>query len=146
VRIYLAARYSRRTELCGYREDLERLGHRVPARWLDGNHQISDEEMEALEDKEKAEKRQRFAEEDYQDLCTCARTISFTEIPRTSTSRGGRHVEFGVALACGQSVWIVGPRENVFHCLHDVRQFDTWDEVLAALRLEQDQARAGYAP
>ncbi len=82
----------------------------------------------------KAEKRQRFAEEDYQDLCTCAVTISFTEIPRTSTSRGGRHVEFGIALALGQQVWVVGPRENVFHCLPDVKSFDAWEDVMSHLR------------
>ena len=37
---YLAARYSRREELCGYRADLQRLGIEVPARWLNGSHQL----------------------------------------------------------------------------------------------------------
>lgn len=40
--IYLAARYSRRLELCGYREQLRAAGHKVQAVWLDGEHQISD--------------------------------------------------------------------------------------------------------
>jgi hypothetical protein len=136
MRIYLAARYSRRTELLNYKADLEAIGHTVPARWLLGNHQITDEEMETLEDAAKAEKRARFAEEDMTDLYSCEMTISFTEIPRTSTSRGGRHVEHGMAYARNQRTWIVGPRENVFHCLDDVRQFDTWPEAISALRNE----------
>lgn len=43
MRIYLAGRYSRRLELCGYREQIIALGHSVHAQWLDGDHQISDE-------------------------------------------------------------------------------------------------------
>lgn len=43
MKIYLAARYSRREELCGYRSELEARGHRVQARWLNGEHQLSNE-------------------------------------------------------------------------------------------------------
>lgn len=136
MRIYLASRYSRRKELLRYKADLQALGHVVPARWLFGNHQISDEEMESLEDAEKAEKRARFAEEDMVDLFSCEMTISFTEVPRTSTSRGGRHVEFGMAYARNQRCLVVGPRENVFHCMDDVRHFETWEEALEQLRRE----------
>ncbi|HZZ79637.1 MAG TPA: hypothetical protein VFE62_14045 [Gemmataceae bacterium] len=42
MNIYLAARYSRRVELCGYREQLRAMGHTVDAVWLNGEHQISD--------------------------------------------------------------------------------------------------------
>lgn len=136
MKIYLAARYSRREELCGYKADLEALGHTVTSRWLLGNHQISDLEMETLEDEMIAEKRRVFAEQDYGDLTRSAITISFTEVPRSSTSRGGRHVEFGLALAIGQECWIVGPRENVFHCLNDVRVFPDWQSALEALIAE----------
>lgn len=34
MRIYLAARYSRREELLGYRDDLHAAGHVVTARWV----------------------------------------------------------------------------------------------------------------
>ena len=47
--------------------------------------------------------------------------IIFTEIPNTILATGGRHVEFGLALAQGKRVIIVSPvvspRENVFHYL-----------------------------
>lgn len=42
MRIYLAGRYSRRLELCGYREQLRALGHVVDAVWLNGEHQVDD--------------------------------------------------------------------------------------------------------
>lgn len=36
TKVYLAARYSRREELCRYREELTALGYVVQARWLNG--------------------------------------------------------------------------------------------------------------
>jgi len=42
MKIYLASRYSRREELCGYRTQLESMGVEVTSRWLNGAHQISD--------------------------------------------------------------------------------------------------------
>ena len=57
--------------------------------------------------------------------------VSFTESPRSVSSRGGRHVEFGLGLAWNKIVVVVGPRENVFHCLSDVYQFDDWDTFKA---------------
>jgi hypothetical protein len=54
--------------------------------------------------------------------------ISFTEdLTVPNTSRGGRHVEFGLALALAKLCYIVGPVENVFHELADKR-FMTWEE------------------
>jgi hypothetical protein len=50
------------------------------------------------------------------------------------TPRGGREVEFGLALGAFQSklIWVVGPLRNVFHRLAD-EHFETWDEVLNRL-------------
>lgn len=158
MRIYLAARYSRREELCGYREQLRAAGHTVQAVWLDGEHQISDtgkpigEHGEALvegtlrpgerlsqEDMSAraAALRQKFAQDDFRDVTMCELLIAFTEPPRSGNSRGGRHVELGIALGHMKRVWIVGPRENIFCWLDDVRQFDNWQECLAALTRER---------
>jgi hypothetical protein len=30
-------------------------------------------------------------------------------------SKGGRHSEVGAAIALGKRVWLIGPREQVFH-------------------------------
>ncbi len=125
MKIYLAARYSRIDELNGYAEQLRSLGHTVDARWLQGNHQIDDAGLSA--EAETAE-RVRFAEEDLHDLMSADACISFTEIPRSTNSRGGRHVEFGAALAAGKLCIVIGPRENVFHCLPEVYWFSSWEE------------------
>lgn len=156
MRIYLAARYSRREELCSYREELRRMGHDVQARWLDGGHQISDQGIpigqhgEALvegdlcsgeilsEDarsRQAAALRAKFANDDFEDVTTASCLIAFTELPRSSPSRGGRHVEFGIALAYMCRIIIVGPRENIFHWLDEVEVYGTWDQAKANLQL-----------
>jgi hypothetical protein len=123
MKIYLAARYSRREELCLYAKNLRQMGFTITSRWLNGNHQISDDGLSA---EAKAEERTRFALEDYEDLMAADICINFTETPRGTNSRGGRHVEFGAALAAGKRVIVVGHRENVFHCLPQVEFYATW--------------------
>jgi hypothetical protein len=130
LKVYLAARYSRREELCGYADELRVVGFEVTSRWLAGNHQISDA---GLSEQAQAEERTRFATEDWEDLMAADVTISFTEPPRGTNSRGGRHVEFGAALAVGQQCFVVGHRENVFHCLEGVQFCETWTNCFLEL-------------
>ena len=146
MKIYLAARYSRRLELCGYRDRLRALGHEVNARWLDGAHQISDngtpigESGESLVEGDSGSEsphavalRQKFAEEDYRDVLDCDLLVAFTEPPRSPHSRGGRHVELGMALGAGILVSVVGYRENIFCWLPEVSFAETWEEFLSDL-------------
>lgn len=147
MKIYLAARYSRRVELCGYREALQALGHTVTSRWLNGDHQISDtgealgDGGEALVEGDDGSQtgraaalRELFAKEDFADVLACDLLIAFTEPPRSSASRGGRHVELGLALGAMKRVWVVGYRENIFCWLEDVRFYETADAAIAALQ------------
>lgn len=126
LRIYLAARYSRRLELCGYRDKLQTMGHWVDARWLDGHHEINYDDQ-AARDALHEVKRQQFATEDLTDLLAAECLIAFTEEPRKTTTRGGRHVEFGIALALGKRVIVVGPKENVFYSLPGIEHFLDWE-------------------
>src|ERR1700730_12773628 len=121
MRYHLAARYARRVELCGYRDRLLSLGVTVTSRWLDSRKMP----------------RWSFgiAREDCEDLMAADAVIIFTEIPNTVLATGGRHVEFGLALAQGKHVIIVGPRENVFHyLLPDSQIFATWNKAFATIR------------
>jgi hypothetical protein len=147
MKIYLAARYSRRLELCSYREQLRCIGHTVNAVWLNGEHQISNEGIPIGESGEQlveitsdsrnkfydqstdcaAKLRQKFAQDDYNDVSSCEQFVAFTEEPRSGHSRGGRHVELGIALALLKEVIIVGPRENIFCWLPTITQFDNFD-------------------
>lgn len=45
-------------------------------------------------------------------------------------ARGGRHVEFGVAVASCKRLVVIGPRENIFHHLPRVEVFPTLGEWL----------------
>ena len=140
-KFYLAARYSRREELLGYAADLQVMGHVVTSRWLLGGHQVSDD---GLRDDATAEQRTLFAAEDWNDLVAADTVIAFTEPPRSIYSRGGRHVEFGAALALEKRCIVVGYRENVFHCLPEVEFYATWADVLTALVIEAGElAKAG---
>ena len=77
--------------------------------------------------------REAFAKEDFSDVLACDLLIAFTEPPRSSASRGGRHVELGLALGRMKRVWVVGYRENIFCWLEDVRFHETFDQALVAL-------------
>lgn len=128
MKIYLAARYSRYPEMQQYAEQLQALGHTVTSRWIAGNHQISDA---GLSEEGSQAERVRFAEEDFFDLVQADAVISFTEEPRSlNSSRGGRHVEFGMAIAFEKWCAVVGWRENIFHCMEEVNFYPTWEECL----------------
>jgi len=122
------------------------MGHKVTSRWLNGSYQISNsgtpigETGETLvegddggQTPEAARLRLNFAIEDVRDVQAAEIVISFTEPPRSTASRGGRHVEFGYALAAGKRVWVVGYRENVFHWLANVEFFECWETARDAL-------------
>jgi hypothetical protein len=141
MRIYLASRYSRRLELCEYRTQLIALGFDVQARWLNGGHQLSNEGTPIGDNGEKlveeggvnaAALRAHFANDDWEDVTQADCVISWTEPPRSSANRGGRHVEFGIALAMKKRCIVIGYRENIFHWLPQVEFYETWREFLAA--------------
>lgn len=129
MKIYLASRYSRHVELRGYRQELEGLGHTVCSRWIDGDHTITSKGSVQADDAE----RQRFAMEDWADMNAADCVISFTEEPRKTNTRGGRHVEFGGALAAGKLCLVVGWKENVFHHMPEVQHHPDWDSCVATL-------------
>ena len=85
MKVYLAARYSRREELCGYREQLVAMGHEVTSRWLNGEHQALDEELVT-----RPSLAMRFALDDLEDIEASRMLVAFTESPRTGATRGGR--------------------------------------------------------
>ncbi|HEX3696223.1 MAG TPA: hypothetical protein VH374_12640 [Polyangia bacterium] len=123
MRIYLAARYDRRFEMLGIASDLVRAGHVVTSAWIEGGRGDGSEVVAATEDME--------------DLSSADCLVAFTEEPTRGVpwaARGGRHVEFGVALAAGKRLCIVGPRENVFHHLPQVQVFDASADLVVALQ------------
>lgn len=132
--VYLAARFSRSAELLGYKAELERDGILVTSRWLLGGHEWS-----GVDDNDiPPECAHRFAREDIEDLKAADVVICFTEEPRSGNSRGGRHVEFGYALAIEKSIIVVGYRENVFYTLPEVLFVSDWDKARGVLGILHD--------
>ena len=68
--------------------------------------------------------------------------VAFTEQPRSGNSRGGRHVELGIAIGSRKRIAVVGPRENIFCWLPVIEHYETWDEFLSVV----DAELAGILP
>lgn len=119
IKIYLAARYTRMRELQGYRDILQGSGFTMVARWVNGEHEAYENDPHL---------RGRFAQEDLEDVERADWVINFTEEPRAHATRGGRHVEFGMAVALKKRLIVIGWRENVFHYLPQVEFYRSWQE------------------
>jgi hypothetical protein len=130
--MYLAAAYSRRLELYEYAKRLEDNGFWVNARWVLEGHDIP----EGTSDKEAARLRAKWAQEDWDDINKSTMVVSFTDgtLDYQSRKRGGRHVEFGIGLASDKEMVLIGPRENVFHHLPEVKQFADFEKFLKWLK------------
>lgn len=131
--LYLAGPYTARDVLARHRTEAEQHGHKVYARWLDGNHEIATnreyEQAAAPAD------RARWAREDLADIDTADALVAFTieAAGRGGGKSGGRHIEMGYALARRKRVILVGRPENVFHWLPSVELVTDWPAALALL-------------
>ena len=126
-------------ELRGYADQLEHHGHVVTSRWISGEHEALDSELLSPINRRLA---QKFFEDDMQDLLVADALIAFTEPADSGFSRGGRHVEFGIALAAGLRLFVVGPRENLFYLASRVRHYWTFEELYLDLCIPRDVAVA----
>jgi len=131
VRIYLASAYERKDEMMGVRDVLTALGYTVTSRWID---QPPGEGLGTAELDADPGRGVPYAELDLEDLCAADTVISFTG----KGGRGGRHAEFGWALALRRygnpvRLILVGPREHVFHSLPEVEHYPDWSRLVMAL-------------
>lgn len=109
--IYIAGRFEAAPRLRWYRDELLREGFRVSSSWL--------EEKPGSEPTEMAEK-------DLREVRECDLLILDTF---DSDDRGGREVEFGIALGLKKPIWLVGPVRNIFHNLAS-QQYKNWGDLL----------------
>lgn len=125
MRIYLCSRYSQYDEMRRLRTELESRGHSITSSWIDiGGKSFTLEELEN-EPGRCAERAQR----DFDDVeaSDCLIFVS------SQGGKGGRHVEYGIALALRKRVIILGHRENIFHSLtHETAQ--TYEELFALIQ------------
>jgi nucleoside 2-deoxyribosyltransferase len=126
MKVYLASRYSLKETMLGYARELRDMGVEVTSRWL-AELYAANTTLDQVDPEELC----GFAVDDLEDIREADAFIFFSE--KDATPRGGRHVEFGYALALGTPIMVVGPYENIFHYLPGIKQVDTWGQAKASL-------------
>ena len=136
MNVYLAGPYAARPTLHAYAGELEAIGYKVTATWLQETHDINEGTVAAataLPDNEvDAHARQDMRDIDAADLVV-AFTAARAGVDAQQGGSGGRHVETGYALAKGKPVILVGQPENVFHRLATVTICHDWHDALIEL-------------
>lgn len=131
--IYLAASYKRKHEIQKYAQDVIDRGYDLSSSWLlpdDARpNGLRNSTVDSAKDTVPLEA-MYFAQEDWNNVLRADVVVAFTESPVSGASRGGRHVELGLALAWGKKVIIVGPRENVFCTLPQIHHYWNWGEAV----------------
>jgi nucleoside 2-deoxyribosyltransferase len=129
MKVYLAAQYARRDELRQYKSVLNTLGVEVTSRWL--------EEKEPLNSQMGQHSEEFYVETatiDLEDVEKADAVIFFSENPLVGVVRGGRHVEFGYAMKADKPIYVIGPKENVFHYIGRVYHFDTFYDFVETFK------------
>lgn len=122
LKVYLAARYSRRNEIADKAKELAELGMEVTSKWYN-----EPENEEGLGNAS-------YGQQDLDDIDNADLLVLFSENPDLPFKRGGRHFESGYAFGKGKAVVVLGPIENTFHWLNRVIKVDSWEELKANLK------------
>jgi hypothetical protein len=126
MKVYLAAQFARQQELLLYRDQLIKMGIEITSRWLTEEKDPTMSQEDHL---------RKYAQVDRDDVLAADVLVFFSEAP-PSPPRGGRHVEFGIALQAGKQIVVIGPKENIFHhlqSLNNITHVITWTEALVEL-------------
>lgn len=123
------ARYGRHEEMQEVAKALQLIDHIVVSRWIRGNHEAYDA---AIGTGAITKIEEQIAQDDVFDLWSSECVVGFSEMEYTPT-RGGRHVEFGMALAWQKRIIIVGGYENVFYTLPQIQHVNTLSQLITEL-------------
>lgn len=128
---YIAARYGRREEARGLAYILQSFHYRVTSSWL---WQVEDEMLY----KEGPDAAGRFALKDVKEVSESDVLVYLSEKEDNTWGRGGRHVEFGIAVGLDKTIYVIGPMENLFHYLPPVTHCNSIDDFTQYLQEELD--------
>jgi nucleoside 2-deoxyribosyltransferase len=113
MKVYIAAPYPYREQAIRVMRMLETQGIDVTSRWLKAPDTMTDE----------------HARKDLEDVARADVLLALNPDGWEEKGTGGRHVEFGYALALGKAIVLVGERSNIFHHLAHVRRIDSGQDV-----------------
>lgn len=129
MKVYLAAPYSTKEYVTACAQELRDLGIIVTSSWLNEPHAPGTQMSELT-----PELHQKYAMRDEIDVREADVFVFFTD-PTGTIVRGGRHVEFGMAVILGKPICVVGNQhENIFHFLPNVFHFENWETAKTRLR------------
>lgn len=117
MKVYLAAPYPLREQMCNTADTLRAAGHTITSRWLLGD-----------------ELTHQAAQMDLDDVYAADVLIAVNPVGWETIGTGGRHAEFGYALALGKKIILVGLRSNVFHYLESVIVVDSIYDAMKELQ------------
>lgn len=123
--IYLASRYSRKDEMRNRAEYLAGFGFTVTSTWLEEKYDPNIKITDIADDTNR-----ELAAIDLYDIDRSDTLIFFAEDQNNQPPRGGRHVEFGYALARGLDIVVIGVKENIFHYLKPIKVYPDWQTFL----------------
>lgn len=132
MRVYLAARWSKRHLLQAYAQELREVNITVTSRWLTEEPPPDREDVAAHG--------ARIGRINADDVKDADAVVIFTERARSHRGHGGRHVELGLSIAWSKMVIIVGPPENAFYCLPTLYEATDWPHALELLVRAQRSA------
>lgn len=129
MKIYIAAKYPRRTEAQFLATTLRAVGHQVVSSWHEEKQyslgvtlaEIPNDDLEAM------------ARRDLREIDRSDCVLLMSQDPEEPTVRGARHVEFGYGLALRKTLVIYGPRENIFHHLNGIHVAQSLPQLLPLL-------------
>lgn len=139
MKFYLAAQYSRKLEIQRFAEHLQSLGHVITSTWTSRPTRVVPQNTTPFKDPGS------FADEaadDVREIRECDVLLLFSESPLLGIPRGCRHVESGIAIGCGKRVIVIGPHENIFHCLREITVVANFQELLEIIASDAEIAFA----
>jgi len=132
--VYIAAQYSRKNEMSALVSLLRDHNIHVTSRWL---------QETLFPTVTLAELSPAYwtstAVIDLEDIDKSDTIVFFSEDPLVGTPRGGRHVEFGYALAKGKRIVVIGNPENIFHFLPQIVHYSTLQHFLEAEEIHTNE-------
>ncbi len=119
MRCYVGGPYSWREKIREFIVELETLGIESTTSWI-----YETAALNATLDQFTDEENQKTAEVDIEDIKRANVVVVFTIDPLGPPKpRGGRHWETGYAYALGKEIVLVGPMENIFSYLPEIKVF-----------------------
>ena len=134
MKIYLAAQFKEQQLMREWRALLRQNGHMVTSRWLEVKESGLDEthSPDAIDE----------AFKDLYDIRMAEIVISHTLKRGDMFTGGGRHIEFGFALALEKKLINVGGCESVFHRLPQVITVPTIEQAIEIVNNEAAKIKA----